>query len=99
MARFSTLALALTLASPALWAALVTRTMDLRTALIRLLIAIPVAALMLGVVRLVTSDYGRDDKKKKSRAGRTGEDEPALRAEAVAGEPFTPKRRSDEATP
>jgi hypothetical protein len=89
MARFSTLGLAVLLASPALYSAFVKHTVDPMTALIRFLIAIPVAALMLWIVRLVTRDYGREKKP---------EAEP-LRLEATTGEPIGQQRRSTDLEP
>jgi hypothetical protein len=84
IARFSTLLLAVALASPALWSAFVLHQLDTRSALIRLLIAIPVAAIMLAVLRSLTSGYSRNNTKK-----------PAVRAEAVAGEPLA-RRATDQ---
>ena len=83
LARFPTLFLAGALASPALYAALWTHTLDAQTALLRLLIAVPVAAGMLAIVRAVTRDYRRE-----RRA------EPAIQAEVVTGEPLE-RRRAD----
>ncbi|MGI5236641.1 hypothetical protein [Dactylosporangium sp. CA-139066] len=101
MARFSTLFLALVIASPALYAGFVTHQLDQKTALLRLLIAVPVAAVMLGIFRMITRGYGRkpDDEKPRKPAGgaepaRAG-DEP-LRAEATAGEPFPQRRAEDQ---
>src|SRR3954447_9841724 len=100
MARFPTLFLALLIASPALYAGFVTHQLDQKTALLRLLIAVPVAAVMLGVFRMITRGYGRkpDDPRKRPDAT-TGETEPTtgepLRAEAVAGEPFQQRRAED----
>ncbi|WP_327008676.1 hypothetical protein OHA72_16350 [Dactylosporangium sp. NBC_01737] len=96
MARFSTLFLALLIASPALYATFVTHQLDLETGLLRLLIAVPVAAVMLAVFRLVTRDYGKPDVKQKEPAPEPGADEEPLRAEAVAGDPF-PQRRAEDA--
>ncbi|MFC4047647.1 hypothetical protein ACFO1B_55370 [Dactylosporangium siamense] len=96
MARFPTLFLALLIASPALYATFVTHQLDLQTGLLRLLIAVPVAAVMLAVFRLVTRDYGKDDERKKEPASESDGDEEPLRAEAVAGEPF-PQRRAEDA--
>jgi hypothetical protein len=89
MARLSTLFLALAIASPAVYAAFVKHTLDPMTAMMRLLIAVPVAAVMLAVVRAVTKDYRRE---KKGRGA-------AVRAEAVMGEPVGPQRRSTDAEP
>ncbi|MEV6932123.1 hypothetical protein AB0M46_47600 [Dactylosporangium sp. NPDC051485] len=98
MARYSTLFLALLLASPALYAGFVTHQLDAETALLRLLIAVPVAAIMLGLFRMVTRGYGKKDEPAKHPPpeGTTaaGGGEP-LRAEAVAGEPF-PQRRTED---
>jgi hypothetical protein len=57
--RPSVLGLALLLSSPALWAAFVSGSMGGTTALIRFLIAVPVAALMLALLRMVTDGYAR----------------------------------------
>jgi hypothetical protein len=86
LARFSTLFLAAAIASPALYKAFVTHTLDPQTALLRLLIAVPVAAIMLAVLRAITRDYGRDKEKPA---------EPAIRAEAVTGEPMSQRRAAD----
>ena len=94
MARFSTLFLALLIASPALYATFVTHQLDLETGLLRLLIAVPVAAVMLAVFRLVTRDYGKPGEQQKEPEPDAGEE--TLRAEAVAGDPF-PQRRSEDA--
>lgn len=96
MARFSTLFLALLISSPALYATFVTHHLDLQTGLLRLLIAVPVAAVMLAVFRLVTRDYGKADDRRKPAEGGADADEEPLRAEAVAGEPF-PQRRAEDA--
>ncbi|MEV0135028.1 hypothetical protein AB0H83_42075 [Dactylosporangium sp. NPDC050688] len=97
MARFPTLLLALLIASPALYASLVTHRLDLQTGLLRLLIAVPVAAVMLAVFRVVTRNYGKpEDRSKEPVTGAPADEEP-LRAEAVAGEPF-PQRRAEDAS-
>jgi len=77
IARFSTLVLAAVLASPALYSAFVTHDLEVRSALLRLLIAIPVAAIMLAFVRSLASGYERTNGAKKP-----------IHAEAVAGEPL-----------
>lgn len=86
MARFSTLVIALLIASPALYSALVTHELDLTSALLRYLIAVPVAALMMWIVRAVTQDYGQEDQKEK---------DPTVRAEAITGEPLA-RRSTDQ---
>jgi hypothetical protein len=83
IARLSTLLLAVALASPALYSAFVTHELETRSALIRLLIAIPVAAIMLAVVRSVADGYTKLNGGKKP-----------VRAEAVAGDAL--KRRAND---
>ncbi|WP_433210099.1 hypothetical protein ACQP00_46770 [Dactylosporangium sp. CS-047395] len=101
MARFSTLFLALLIASPALYAGFVTHALNMQTALLRLLIAVPVAAIMLALFRMVTRGYGDkpDEKRTEPKPGdqETEGDQP-LRAEATAGEPFQ-QRRAEDSTP
>ena len=94
MARFSTLFLAVAIASPALYAAFVKHTLDTTTALLRLLIAVPVAAIMLGIVRAVTRDYGKDKLRRAEKRGDPAGHEP-VRAEAVTGEPVQQRRAGD----
>jgi hypothetical protein len=57
MFRGPVLLLALVLSTPALWRCLVDHETDLASALLRLIIAIPVAWLMLLVLRYVTNSY------------------------------------------
>lgn len=59
MFRFSTLGLALAMSSPALWQAFVAESLDPTTAMIRFLIAIPVAAVLLAIPRAVVAQYRR----------------------------------------
>jgi hypothetical protein len=59
MLRPSVLGLAVLLSGPALWAAFTSESMGVTTALIRFLIAVPVAALMLALLRSVTASYHR----------------------------------------
>jgi hypothetical protein len=63
----SVLALAVLLSSTALWSAFVDGSLDVTTALIRFLIAVPVAALMVYAFNLVV----------RSNSGRTGAKSPA----------------------
>ena len=58
--RLPVLLLALTLSLPALWSAFVSGSMSLETALIRFLIAIPIAAIMAFAFRSVLRLYERD---------------------------------------
>ncbi|GAA2976333.1 hypothetical protein [Actinokineospora diospyrosa] len=59
MFRYSTLAAALLMASPSLWAGFVAGTLDQTDALIRLLIAVPVAAILLAIPRAAYDRYAR----------------------------------------
>jgi membrane protein implicated in regulation of membrane protease activity len=59
MLRPSVLGLAILLSTPALWSAFAAGSMGITTALIRFLIAVPVAALMLALLRMVTAGYSR----------------------------------------
>jgi hypothetical protein len=58
--RLPVLLLAIALTSPALWSALVTGSMSLETAIIRFLIAMPIAALMTMAFRATVRLYERD---------------------------------------
>jgi hypothetical protein len=55
MFRWSTLVLALLLSAPVLWKALMEQTVPVDTAVLRFLLALPVAALLLAVVRAAVS--------------------------------------------
>ena len=59
MLRPAVLGLAVLLSTPALWAAFASGSMGITTALVRFLIAVPVAALMLTLLRMVTASYSR----------------------------------------
>lgn len=81
MLRPSVLALAVLLSTPALWSAFAAGTMGVTTALIRFLIAVPVAALMLALLRMVTAGYARQALRRQVAAA------VAARAEAVEQQP------------
>jgi hypothetical protein len=85
IARLSTLFVAALLASPALWSGFVTHEVDPTTALLRFLVAVPVAAAMLAVLEVVTRGYGKPD---------TASATEPVHAEAVTGEPL--KRRVED---
>lgn len=55
--RPAALGLAVVMAAPAIWQAVVTGGLDMTSAVSRFLLAVPVAALMLAALRMVTSDY------------------------------------------
>lgn len=57
MFRWSVLLLALALSTPALWSAFVGGSMSVTTAGIRFLIAVPIAAVMLAVLRTTTARH------------------------------------------
>lgn len=79
----TTLLLALVLASPALYHAFVTGDLSVLGALVRFLIAVPVAVVMVALLRTLTAAY-RNPKKgvPAALAGRTE----AQRSEALHGE-------------
>ncbi len=60
MFRSPVILVALLLGAPTLWTALVDHQLSLNTALIRLAIAIPAAAILLGAMRMVTAGYKRE---------------------------------------
>jgi hypothetical protein len=59
LTRPSTVALAALVDSPALWHAFVRHDLSASTAMLRFLIAVPVSAAMLAVLRAVTESYRR----------------------------------------
>ena len=59
MFRFSTLALAVLMSAPSLWQAFVTESLDPTSALVRFLIAVPLAAVLLALPRAVIGHYRR----------------------------------------
>jgi hypothetical protein len=77
MFRFSTLALAAAMSGPALWQAFVSGSLDPTTALIRFLIAIPVAAILLALPRTVVRYYRRKQPIQPVHADASRTDRPA----------------------
>lgn len=59
MFKPSTLLIAVVLSSTALWSGFVTGSMSVTSALIRFLIAVPVAAAMTFAFRMIVAGYGR----------------------------------------
>ncbi|MFL6145734.1 MAG: hypothetical protein ACJ72N_28205 [Labedaea sp.] len=59
MFRFSTLALAAVMSAPSMWQAFVAESLDPTSALLRFLIAVPLAAVMLALPRAVVRHYRR----------------------------------------
>lgn len=59
MIRPAVLVLATLMAGPAIWSALVTQTLDVQSALLRFLIAVPIAAVMLALLRIIVESYRR----------------------------------------
>jgi hypothetical protein len=88
LGRFPTLLLAAVLAGPAIWRATVTGDLDPRTALMRFLIAVPVAGVMLAFLRSLATGY--------QVKGAAAQPQPPLRVEAVTGEPMMPQRRAGD---
>jgi hypothetical protein len=68
MLRPATLGLAVVLSTPALWSAFAAGSMGITTALVRFLIAVPVAALMLALLRMVTAGYARQSLRREVAA-------------------------------
>ncbi|GGK18014.1 hypothetical protein GCM10010124_08210 [Pilimelia terevasa] len=59
MIRPATLWIALAISLPAFYQVLVTQQLEIEDAIIRFLIAVPVAMLMLWILRFITAGYGR----------------------------------------
>jgi hypothetical protein len=76
LGSYSTLWVAAAIDSPAIWHAAVVHDLDGMTALYRYLIAVPVAAVMLAVLRSVTETYGRGEQTIRAHAQRLDEAEP-----------------------
>jgi hypothetical protein len=76
LASYPTLVIAAAMDSPAIWHAMVRHDLGGMTALYRFLIAVPVAAIMLSVLRSVTETYGRGEQPIQARAQRLDETEP-----------------------
>jgi len=93
LASFSTLLVAVLISSPALYHAFVIKDMDPKTAGIRFLIAVPVAGIMMAVLRSLGSAY-------QASARRSGR---PIRVTAVTGEPLPmdspPLPRSERTEP
>jgi hypothetical protein len=74
--RPSTLALAAAIDAPAIWHAAVAQDLPGSTALIRFLIAVPVAAAMQAILRAMTASYRHQDTPIKAVSERLDADEP-----------------------
>ncbi len=61
MVRWSTIVLALVLSTPMLWQALVDQTLPVDTAVVRFVLALPIAAILLGLVRAAAGSGSRGD--------------------------------------
>jgi hypothetical protein len=75
MIRWSVLLFALLITAPALYRYVLDE-IDLTEALIRFLIAVPVAAILLAGLRFVTAGYGRTDEPATPATPRPGEPPP-----------------------
>jgi hypothetical protein len=64
--RGSVMMLALVLSAPTLWSAFVDHQISVTTALIRLLIAIPAAAILLGALRWVMASHSSSTERSQS---------------------------------
>jgi len=81
----TTLLLAAVLAAPAIYGATVDGTVDISDAATRYLIAVPLAAVMLWLLRTVTKSYGRVTPKPPARRANDASDDD----EALEGDPPT----------
>ena len=72
MLRPSVLVLALILSASTLWSAFTDGSIDITSALIRFLIAVPVAWAMLRVLAMATADHSDRSRTARSTAERTG---------------------------
>lgn len=72
--RPSTMLLATLIDSPAIYHAAVAHDLTAASALYRFLIAVPVAALMLRLLRALTADYGHDERTIRARSERLDAD-------------------------
>jgi hypothetical protein len=59
MLRGSVLVLAFLICSPVLWQAFVSQTISIDAALVRFLLAVPVAGILLGLVRMAAGNRSR----------------------------------------
>jgi hypothetical protein len=75
LARPGALALAVAIDSPALWHAFVAHDLSASTALLRFLIAVPVSAAMLAVLRALTAPYHRPEQPIRAVAERLDTDD------------------------
>ncbi|GGJ82249.1 hypothetical protein GCM10010123_09950 [Pilimelia anulata] len=84
MIRPATLIIALAISAPAFYRVLVTGDLTIEDALIRFLIAVPIAIVMLAILRFITAGYGRRATEHPlRRRGEEGADaEPAVPADA-----------------
>ncbi|MEN3357140.1 MAG: hypothetical protein V7637_1122 [Mycobacteriales bacterium] len=76
LARPSTVLLAGVIDAPAIYQATVTHELPAADALIRYLIAVPVAAVLLGVLRRITAGYGQKEQTIRAVSARLDADEP-----------------------
>jgi hypothetical protein len=68
MIRPAALLLALAFTVPTIWDALVRQTVDIQTMLVHYLVAVPVAAILLGLVQLAAKPASVEDKSEDSRS-------------------------------
>lgn len=87
MIRPSVLVLATAMASPALYLSFIADELTVQNALIRFLIAVPIAAVMVAALRFVTSGYG--SRTRPHLPLRRSTDRPADDSESASGSPAT----------
>lgn len=93
LASLPTILLAVALAGPALWRGYVTGELDQTAAIRRLLIALPVAGVMVALLRWITDMYRTTAAEAKLEEARPA----PLRVSAVTGQPLSRRRESDAA--
>lgn len=84
MIRPSVLWLAAAMAALAIWHALVTQTLDVQSALLRFLIAVPIAAVMVGTLRVIVESYRRQQARDEDTADADASTAPGASAPPIA---------------
>lgn len=97
MIRPSVLWLAAAMAAPALWRAFVSQTLDVPSALLRFLIAVPIAAVLVAMFRFVVDNYRRQAEEDGEDVGDTEPTATPVGADAAASDVSAPSAASTTA--